>query len=205
MLQKLDEKAVEHFGTSTGKLLLARGVYQVIDWTFDNPLYAAAIFYLGPIRAFLWMTLAAAVLNSTYLFIYWKTGIDWLGIGAIKKAAIATEEQELIGKIWHRRFAWGLLRWPYRLLMAPILAAAKIVLWGISRGRVTTFVVLSMFQDSFVATAYFRHGKIGRLDRKDWQVFFASLIISNLYWTLRWGVIVEIFRWAYELAKAAWF
>lgn len=194
MLRKLDEKALEHFGASAGKLLIARGIYQAIDWTFDNPIYAAAIFYFGPIKAFAWMTLAAAILNSCYLLIYQKTGVDWLGIGAIKKAAIATEEQELIAKIWNREFGWGWLRWPYRAFMAVPLVGAKLILWGINRGRVSTFVMLSLFQDSFVATAYFRHGKIGRLDRKDWQVFFASLIISNAYWTLRWGVIVEIVR-----------
>ena len=47
-------------------------------------------------------------------------------------------------------------------------------------------------QDSFVATAYFRHGKDGPLDKHDWKIFFASLIISNLWWTLRWGVIITV-------------
>lgn len=198
MLRKLDEQAKAHFGASAGKLVLARGVYQVIDWTFDNPLYAAAIFYLGPVSAFFWMTLAAAALNSCYLLIYHRTGVDWLGIGFIKKTALATEEQEVISKIWNKGFKWKWLRVPYRVLTAVPLVTAKLLLWGINRGRVAAFVMLSLFQDSFVATAYFRHGKIGRLDRKDWQVFFASLVLSNLYWTVRWGVIVEIIRVAWN-------
>lgn len=199
MFKKIDDRAREHFGASAKKLIFARGIYQAIDWTFDNPIYAAAIFYLGPLYGMLVMTGAAAFLNSLYLVIYQKTGIDWLGIGVIRKAAIAAEEQEIIGQIWGKKFpaGWRWLRWPYRAFAALPLIGAKIVLWAINRGRVASFLALSVFQDSFVATAYFRHGKIGRLDRKDLQVFFASLIISNVYWTLRWGVIVEI-------AKAIW-
>src|SRR3989344_1148840 len=192
MLKRINEKVKEHTGAPLWLLTFVRGLYQVVDWLFDNPLYVAAIVYFGPVKAFVVMTLASAVLNSLYLLIYQRTGIDWLGISAIKTAALATEERSIIGRLWNKRFRFPPFTWIYRVLVALPVAVAKIILWAINRGHGTAFLVLSVFQDSFVTTAYFRHGKTGPLDRSDWKIFLTSLVISNIYWTVRWGVIVEI-------------
>lgn len=194
MLRRLNEHAKTHLGASLGKLAFARALYQAIDWTLDNPVYIATIVWLGPLYGFLTMTVVAGLLNSVYLLIYQRTGIDWLGINAVKKAALVAGERDHIQRLWDMRCRWFWLRWLYLTVVALPLLAAQILLWGINRGPIITFIVLSIFQDSFVATAYFRHGKEGPLDRRDWNIFFASLIVSNLWWTLRWGVVIELFR-----------
>lgn len=198
VLEKLNTQVQRHTGAPIWLLAVVRVVYQVVDWLFDNPLYVAAIAYFGPLKGLLVMTAAAAVLNSIYLIVWQKSRIDWLGVRAIKAAAIEGEEREIIEKLWGKRFRFAPFTWIYRLFIAVPLLVAKLVLWAINRGHATAFVVLSIFQDSFVTTAYFRHDKEGPLDRHDVKIFFWSLVISNVWWTARWSVIIAAALWVWE-------
>lgn len=189
-----NERSREHLGAGIGGLLVARIIYQVVDWLLDNPVDAIVVYHLqDPLLSFVWIFGSAAAINLVYLKIYEKTKVDWLGIGAFKKVAVAEEEHETLSKIWNKRFSgwWKLLRPLYLLAMLWWIVPAKIILWGIRRGRVVTFIVLSIWQDSFVTTAFFRHGKQGDSYRgRDWAIYIGSLTLSCAYWTLRWELLI---------------
>ena len=61
-------------------------------------------------------------------------------------------------------------------------------------GNVPAFFALSIHTDPFMTTIYFRkHGHEHKgLTGRDWQIFWASVIFSNLFWTLQWTVLVQI-------------
>lgn len=197
MYNRLNEQAKAHLGASAQTVILAQVVYQTVDRTFDYVAYPAVLLWKGPLWGGITMTVAAALLNLVYLLIYQRTGVDWLGIGLVKKAALVAEESDHIAAIRNKRFRWLPVQVLYDIFKWFLIVPAKATIWGVNRGKVASFLVLSTFQDSFVTAAFFRHGKTGKLDARDWQIFFGSLLVSNIYWTVRWGVIVEI-------ARAAW-
>jgi len=53
------------------------------------------------------------------------------------------------------------------------------------KSRWVQIVVLSIAQDPFVVMVFLREGshKYGKVVGRDWQNFFASLVIANLFWT----------------------
>ena len=60
--------------------------------------------------------------------------------------------------------------------------------------EIVAFLVLSLVQDSFIATAYLRHGRDDGLKGKDLAIFFSSSVISISYWAIRNGLIIETAR-----------
>lgn len=59
--------------------------------------------------------------------------------------------------------------------------------------------MLSLHFDPFVTVVYLRDGSPGRsgLSRRDWAVFWSSVVISNLYWTGAVSVLIEFARWLF--------
>ena len=49
--------------------------------------------------------------------------------------------------------------------------------------------------DPFMTTAYLRRqeGAFNGLTRRDWDIFSASVLVGNAYWTARWTLIVVFF------------
>lgn len=139
-------------------------LYAAFNWCFDNPLYITVICKLGLVAGGLVMTLLSLILSLGTLLAYEKMKIDWVGAGWASQLAASSE-----GSILHR-----LLR------------------WARSRGGVPVFLVLSVFQDPFITTAWFRGGKFDSFSRSDWRAFSASVVVSNLYWTLRSGAVGAI-------------
>lgn len=66
-------------------------------------------------------------------------------------------------------------------------------------GDAVAFVVLSVWEDPFIATAYLRHGRNNGLLGKDYAIFFGSVLFSNGYWILRTTAIIEIAKYVWHL------
>jgi len=60
-------------------------------------------------------------------------------------------------------------------------------------GNIPAFFALSVFADAFTTTVYMRgKGRYEGLTTRDRKIFWASIVVSNAYWTLRWTVIVQV-------------
>jgi len=131
------------------------GTYKLLDGAFDYAIYPAAIYTLGPVRGGCVMTTLAVIICFAYLRLYDRLKRDWLGIEFVKALRFYTGSSRA-----RRAFAW--------LLRASDTFA---------------FVALSLRFDPFITTAYMRRGSFGGLARRDWCVFWGSVLVSNVTWT----------------------
>lgn len=145
----------------------------IVDWL----IYGVVITYFtiafgplyGSLATFAVMTPFTAILCLVYIRLYDWAGKDWLGFEALKELR---EEQA------HGGF---FARLTYRIAR---------------HGGFPAFIALSIYGDAFMATVYLRRGShaYNGLSLWDHVIFWSSVFVSNAYWTLRWVVIVELFR-----------
>lgn len=139
-------------------------IYATFNWLFDNVLYVYVIYRLGLVTGGAVMTFLSLIQCGATLVIYERMRIDWVGAGTL------AELQHLPNPAWWQR----------------------IILWAQERGSAVIFLALCIFQDAFITTAYFRQGRFDGLRGKVWHIFLASVLVSNVYWTLRSGVVVAV-------------
>lgn len=127
----------------------------VINNWFDYLVYVPVIAFLGPIYGCGAMIVLSVILNLTLIWVYDTTGKDWLGFEAIKE-----------GK---EKFSSTLPGWIQKLMSAGD--------WG-------AFIGLSLY-DPFLATVYLRKQDqvFKGLSARDWKIFSAATILSNVGWT----------------------
>ena len=174
------------------QVALGQGIWATTSWLYDNPLYIAAIAIYGPIYGGGMMTLGSLAICLLTLIWYNRTGVDWVGVGAIDSIRALS-----------LKYAEKLARWKPDSLVGMFLVLLfyipiRIILFltrlanHSKHGDVIAFVLLSILQDPFITTAYLRHGKYGSMKRRDWWIFFGSVVVSNGYWILRTTIIIEI-------------
>lgn len=147
---------------------------QAIVLSFDYVLYPYVMWKFGLLNGCLIMTvLSALVCYLTLLFYDWSKK-DWLGIEAIKEIKHAENPG---------RFT--------RLITATL-----------RRSDWLAMLVLSINFDPFITIAYLRPGSyhFNGLSRRDWQLFWASVVISNIWWSFVAFTGVNFFLWVW-----AWF
>jgi hypothetical protein len=146
-------------------------LYSTFNWVFDNIVYVYAIYRLGLVVGGAVMTLFSLVQCALTLLLYERMSLDWVGAGSLARLAATPDP------------CWWL----------------RIIRWVMRRGAVCIFFALCIFQDPFITTAYFRQGRFNGLRARDWQIFFASVVASNFYWTLRSGAVAALlvgaWRW----------
>lgn len=136
---------------------------------FDFFLYPAVMAYFGTIRgaAIMW-ALSFAICYGTIVFYDWAKQ-DWLGIETLK--GIREEDAQ--------SFFRRMLRW-----------VAK-------KGDWLVMVVLSIWKDPFICTAYMRHGahQYNGMTARDWRIFLTSFVIANTWWTVAVFTGLEAGEW----------
>ncbi|MDD2766264.1 MAG: hypothetical protein PHH40_00685 [Candidatus Moranbacteria bacterium] len=197
---KVMKKFVAFMATHKEQIALiatGQGVMSVINWLYDNPLYIGVIAYFGPVVGGAMMTAGSLVICLGLILFYNKKGVDWLGVGALD--AVKEISLEYAKKLveWRSDSIFGKIAYfVFYLPIQLIFILAHLVnhkVWG----GVVAFVLLSIFTDPFVTTAYSRHGNYGPMKVRDWVVFFGSVVLSNGYWIFRTTVVIEV-------AKAIW-
>lgn len=128
--------------------------WNAMDYVFDYALYPFVIWKLGPWFGGTIMALASLAFCLLLLRLYDRLGRDWLGIEFVKNL----------------RHYEGLSRWQRGLA------------WLLHRGDGVAFLVLSAKYDPFITTAYLRQSAFNGMTRRDWRIFLASWLISNLLW-----------------------
>jgi len=127
-------------------------------YVFDYFLYPFVIWKCGIIKGCVIMTLLSFLICwATFIFYDWAKK-DWIGIETMKEL----KEYE------------GSKLFP------------RLLSWVIKKGEPVTALVLSIYFDPFVTTAYMRRGAhaYNGLNKRDWGIFIFSLLFGNLYWTL---------------------
>ena len=170
--QDLPTKKVAPIKEKIGILTLGILVKSFIfGYFFDYLLYPFVIWKKGLIKGGLMMTVLAGLVYYLLLIFYDWSRRDWLGIEAIKGL------KDYNGNSKIRRFTSWILR----------------------KSDIVVLLFLSIKYDAFIITAYMRHGnhQYNGLARRDWKIFFSSLIISNIYWSLAafMGVSVVEYVW----------
>lgn len=62
----------------------------------------------------------------------------------------------------------------------------RVIKWILRKGDNVAFVGLSILTDPFITLIYFRKGanRYNGMGRWEWKIFFASILISNLWWVM---------------------
>ena len=162
--EDLSSRWLARNGRRLAHIGIGHTIYATSSWLFDNVLYLYVIFRMGAVAGGALMTLLSLLICTATLIVYERMRIDWVGSGLLAELS-ATPNPPL----WLR-----------------------IVDWAQRRGSAVIFLALSIFQDPFITTAYFRQGRFDGLDKRDWRLFLASVVVSNLYWTLRSTVVVAL-------------
>lgn len=200
-------KIIAKFFIAHWKKVSAFGFYHIISWLFDNPLwlFVELRWHSNGVRA---MMLAALIINFGMLFYYRKKKVSWLGLDVAadfmqKKTEKLTEIFFLLvsPKMLAVFIVAALLSPDYLLVLQVVfyfLVAFEILILA-TRGlgtkweSIVAFFALSIWQDSFVTTAYLRRKDCSDgLKRKDYIIFFLSSVTSISYWAIRNGLIAEL-------------
>lgn len=154
-------------------------LYATFNWAFNYPLYIAVVAYYGLVKGGLIMFLLSLIQNIALLFLYDRMKIDWVGAGYLEEVQFREGNKTRT----QRALLWALKE----------EARGK----GHRFFKAVGFVLLSIFVDPFVVSVHYRRFQFLGVSRRDLGILTASVVIGNLYWTIRTGVLVEI-------AKAAW-
>ncbi len=158
------------------KLLLGGGRFATgiamkksMEFAFDYVLYPAALIWLGYIWGSVLMTAAAIILNYLIIRAYDWAKVDWLFIEEVKKIRDG-EDVKLT----------GILKW-----LKPLL----------KKGDVVAFFALCA-DDPVTAVLYLRKGShlYDGLDQREWRIFWAANLVSNLYWIGAIVLTLETFQ-----------
>ncbi|MCE9628728.1 MAG: hypothetical protein K8Q91_01905 [Candidatus Vogelbacteria bacterium] len=156
-------KMLKHGVTLGVGLILKRAV----DWPFDYIMYPAALLYLGNMAGGVFMTLLSIIVNILIIRAYDWVEVDWFLIERLKDLKEKPSKPEGV----YKRFLSYILK----------------------KGDVVAFFVLCM-DDPITTTLYLRKGAFhfNGFGRRDWWIFTAATIVSNLYWIIGLGTIIEI-------------
>lgn len=149
--------------------ILAVGVAgnQLMNWAFDYALYPFMIWLLGLVTGGIIMTIFATVTNILLIRFYDWAQQDWLAIELVKSYRDEEERQK------------------------------HFLTWVLRRSDPIALVILSVWQDPFIATLYMRHGahQYNGMSRRDWRNFIASTVITNIWWSLlMWGGVQTVIQ-----------
>lgn len=164
--------AIANGGNAGARLLWLRlaqigtghALYGSFNHFFDFVIYPYVVYTQGVILGGALMTLFSLLQCALLLVAYERMGVDWVGSGLL--ADIAGKPQP----------SW----------------LDRLVIWVTNRNQALTFLVLCALTDPFIVTAFFRRGSFNGLRARDWQLFFASVLVCNLYWIFVADVIARV-------------
>ena len=143
----------------------------MINHGFDYVLYPIILVWLGNEDGAVVLTILATIINVLIIRVYDWSKTDWLLIEKIKHMG---EREDHTG--------WK----------AHVFKFAR-------KNKVLTFLVLCA-DDPVTVTLYFRKGsyQYNGMSARDWKIFIASNVVSNLYWVGGWVAAIELVKSLFE-------
>jgi len=161
------------------------GGYELFNFAFDF-LFWSYVQYNYGLWGIVFLTFCALFMNFIILLWYQDQHCDWLGVGVVEeikeKSHLWIEKAEK----HHSRFVRAILYIPVKFF--------KLIVWALKKNDVLAFWILSIYQDSFVTTAFLLHGRFGKLQKRDYLIFVSSTIVSCAAWSVLIGVVVKLFE-----------
>jgi len=184
-------------------VIVGQGIYTTLSWLYDNVLWWTVEVHYGVMGVAV-MMIGAVLINFSILLYYRNKKVSWLGWD--QGADIVKEKEQCLRRNAVRICMSVIIvvsitmhipeEIPWQIL--PVAAAVSIIAVLVAlflRFRMAEDIfalfLLSTIEDSFIATAYLRHGRTNGLEFRDFMVFLASSMISVSYWAVRNGIIVE--------------
>lgn len=176
-------------------------VWQGSQWLYDNPCWITAEIKYGA-KGVLFMMIGAIIINFSILLYYKKREVSWLlwndGINVVKNL-----NQSIGLKLFLTILSFSEIIFASSLISVPIIFLLVIVIMALLRISILSlkikvmekffmFFILSFYQDSFIATAYFRKNCEKGLNKNDMIIFLSSSVVSIIYWAVRNGLITEL-------------
>lgn len=138
----------------------------MVYW-YDFTVYPSLIANYGLVRGWLYAAAGSIVLCLGTLWFYNLTKQDWLFLETVKEV----RDGQAFWRI--RKFFQDLAH----------------------RGDALAFVLLCLFKDAFIATVYMRKGAGNyAMTARDWKIFWASTLVSEVWWGLLVFGVIESFR-----------
>lgn len=143
---------------------------QVEEFVFDYTMYPAVIAWLGTMIGGAVMMTFSALISWLYIRFYDWAKKDWLGLELLKEFRDGKDKHGYVARLVQR-------------------VARK--------GGWLAFLALSCSTDPFMTTVYMRSGaeEYNGLSSRDWKIFWASVLVANLWWTVLMSVAVEAIRY----------
>ena len=157
-------------GPKVATLGMGVAIKKSLDYGFDYLLYPFALLSLGYLWGGVSMTVASVALNLAVIRAYDWSKRDWLLLETVKEFRDNPEE----------------------------LKAGPTVQWILGKGNIAAFFILSWIEDPIIVTLYLRRGghRYDGLARRDWMIFWASTLVSNLFWILGLVSLIELIGFA---------
>jgi hypothetical protein len=160
------------------------GLYEIWCFLFDFilwPILQGLYGFVGVV----FLILMALILNFLVLIWYEKNKVDWFGVNVL-------EGVKAKGHIWVNKIgrSKNIIKKVSLYIPAKIL---QFMIWLLKTNDIFAFVTLSVWQDSFITTIFLRHGKFGKLDKRDYTVFILT-ILSCLAWSVLMQFIIAAIR-----------
>lgn len=190
------------------QVIIGQGIYKLASWLWDNPVWMAMQYAFRSTGTTI-MIIGSFFLNFGLLFYYRSKKVSWLGWDRGVEALKEKEEdisQNFIGIFLKASAFFGVLLYNSEKISSIIFVAFG-VLSALSflvlllralkvriLGDCIAFILLSIYEDPFITTAYLRHGYVDGLRVRDIAILTLSCVLSISYWTIRNGLIVETFR-----------
>ena len=176
--------------------------YQAFNTLFDDVAWPAMIIWLGW-KGGLIMSGISLVQCALTLMWYQRKGRDWLGIGLMEAAR--ENGYEIIKKFFTiktKSFKDIPLDLVKIVSVVPVLFI-WIALWLMKKNKTLAFFGLGMIQDPFEVTAYFKHADFSNknLTKRDWMIFLASWLWTNIYWNGRSWLTAIAIVWGLSFFK----
>jgi hypothetical protein len=151
-------------------------LYAAFNWVFDNVLYVYAVFTLGVFRGGALMMTLSLLQCALTLLVYQRMRIDWVGVGWLADIRRKTLRSR----------------------------AEETLVWASNRHPALIFTALCILQDPFITTAYFKQGSFLLLKSRDWVVFLAAVVVSNVYWIFAAALIGQTVAALWKFISSIW-
>lgn len=154
--------------------------YAVFNWFFNYPLYFVVVARCGLVQGGLIMFGLSLIQNIGLLYLYDRIGIDWVGARYLQEVQMSDGKRNWI----QRTLIWALKEEArnkgHRLVQALV------------------FIILSTFVDPFIVSVHYRHFQFLGVSRRDLKIITAAVVIGNVYWTLRTGILVAFVKTVWQ-------
>jgi len=149
-------------------------LFEIFNFFFNYPLYGWVLGSQGLVRGWLIMVMLSFILCIVVFWHYDRAGIDWLFANAAREWEGETTKSS--GRLRKMIVRISRSRDSYKGILIFILASANL--------------------DPVIVAVHYRKSHFSGISLRDWGILATSVIVGNLWWGIRVGIIVEILKWS---------